>query len=413
MANLYDFIEKNGDKSFKELPPTEIDYAILANIGYLKFENIVPENNKTVVLGDVADEILNSPLTRSERPEYALLQVLKTKERYKNLKLSNFASKFDEKEGVQFAGVLIHLNNKDKVISFRGTDGTFLGWKEDFDLLYKNPIPAALAGDEYLEKMVLFHPFSNFTVLGHSKGGHVALYSTLNASPWANLRIKQTYSFDGPGINTGLDMDLWNRKAINKCHSFFPTGSVIGRLFTHDEQYTVVPSEIKNINQHTSYSWKIDENTNTFAKAEDFDRMSNTVNAVLESIFDSLNIEEKKDVSDTLYDLMVNTKCADMAELRADMKKLIYSYRTLSIKRKAVVKDILFRFAKHPKVLEFILWKLGLTGKDVLGVMNDFVDSVELESPKKENIIIEVNKNKLTKKSDNNINENEEEFSMC
>ncbi|RFT37093.1 triacylglycerol lipase, partial [Bifidobacteriaceae bacterium NR015] len=150
------------------------------------------------------------------------------------------------------------------VVAFRGTDNTLVGWKEDFNMAFRCPIPAQESAAEYLisvtqryskyiaKKASLLQKISSFfakstnlkcdnrdnsnkrdnnnhdnnnnrnsspniIVTGHSKGGNMASYATMRLDAenekLGNL-VSKIYSMDGPGFaNDVVDTSVFSRVA--------------------------------------------------------------------------------------------------------------------------------------------------------------------------------------------------------
>lgn len=90
-----------------------------------------------------------------------LLKVMAESKRYKNILLSDYLNELDYQEIKQFAAITFQLPDNTIYVSFRGTDDTILGWKEDFMMTYTLPIPSQIRAKEYLkqisEKNIIAH----------------------------------------------------------------------------------------------------------------------------------------------------------------------------------------------------------------------------------------------------------------
>lgn len=57
---------------------------------------------------------------------------------------------FSEEQQMQFAAVTMLLPGGTLAVAFRGTDDSFVGWKEDFNMAFRYPVPAQHAACEYV-----------------------------------------------------------------------------------------------------------------------------------------------------------------------------------------------------------------------------------------------------------------------
>lgn len=65
-------------------------------------------------------------------------------------------------------------------ISYRGTDNTIIGWKEDFNMSFKSHIASQLDSVKYINDIAKKYQ-NNIRIGGHSKGGNLAVYAAVFA----------------------------------------------------------------------------------------------------------------------------------------------------------------------------------------------------------------------------------------
>ncbi|MEI3499052.1 MAG: Mbeg1-like protein [Bacilli bacterium] len=68
---------------------------------------------------------------------------------------------------------MCHKNEKEKIISFKGTDSSLIGWLENFRLAYEYPTYTQKLAIDYLKNNISFLD-QDVYVVGHSKGGNLA-----------------------------------------------------------------------------------------------------------------------------------------------------------------------------------------------------------------------------------------------
>ena len=160
MNTIIDYVDWRGDLSLEQSPFNEIDAVIFTQLAYIDFSKIVSSDfSKPLLLKDVAIQIENSenfaqrvnfgPLINSEI--ITLLQKTGESKRFCNTKLLGFVTSTDIEEEKQFASITFILENKMNLIIFRGTDQSIIGWKEDFNMAYKMPIPAHIEAVNYFD----------------------------------------------------------------------------------------------------------------------------------------------------------------------------------------------------------------------------------------------------------------------
>lgn len=182
--------------------------------------------------------------------------------RFGNAQLSSYADIVDERRALQFAAIQIDLPNAGAYVSFRGTDSTLVGWREDFMLSFcVTEAQREAAG--YLERAVrrIAAQGGKAMVGGHSKGGVLAEYAALCCPDDLRGAISRVYSNDGPRMAPEI-VNADSRRVLGaKFHQIVPTYSIVGMLFARaDEGCTVVRSSGTGIGQHDPTTWQMTRN---------------------------------------------------------------------------------------------------------------------------------------------------------
>lgn len=99
-----------------------------------------------------------------------------------------YVNKTDLKDEKQFSAITFLLDDGTIYIAYRGTDATFIGWKEDFNMAFITPIPSQEDGVNYLNA-VASRVSGELKIGGHSKGGNIAVYSSMRCHPSIQKRI--------------------------------------------------------------------------------------------------------------------------------------------------------------------------------------------------------------------------------
>lgn len=101
-------------------------------------------------------------------------------------------------------------------VSYRGTDNTLIGWKEDFNMIFKSHIASQISAKEYLENIAKKYPNKKIRIGGHSKGGNLAVYASIFADSEVKKRIINVYNNDGPGFNEDIINTEDNKNQLKK-----------------------------------------------------------------------------------------------------------------------------------------------------------------------------------------------------
>ena len=188
---VFEYIEQNKNITFNEKKFNEIDNIILSLISYLDFSyiegiNTIENMGRIYLERHKLKEIAKAGW--AQKDAYLILEKLIESERYKNIKIQNYIYIATEEE--QFSAVTFIINKKLKYVAFEGTDHLMVGWKEDFELSYKYPVPAQIHAIKYLKNATKQNE-TKIIVGGHSKGGNLAQISAMELNIFKKLKIKK------------------------------------------------------------------------------------------------------------------------------------------------------------------------------------------------------------------------------
>ena len=306
MGNLFDYLSWRGDLTFDRSPFRPVDGLILSALAYVHFGALVPEGpDAPVPLGRAAEGYLSLPPARRGRcrcgDDLRLLRALAEAPRFARLGLCRQADRFVPREETQFAALTVLLEDGSAFLAFRGTDGTLVGWKEDFNLSFLDVVPAQLEAADYVQTFAA--GFSGPLRLGgHSKGGNLAVAGAALAGMKARDQIRSVWSFDGPGLNAYLLARPGYSELLTRIRSFVPKSSVVGLLLAHEEPYTVVDSDQDGLFQHDPNSWQVQGPG--VVRLEEVDPGSRLSDRTLKNWLAGLTNAQREAVADTLYELL-------------------------------------------------------------------------------------------------------------
>lgn len=264
MGNIYNYITKYSNKTFTEMEFNEVDAAILSAIPYVDFVGILENNGVETTVSVALEKFLMMKDLRKygrtgifNKDIIRLCRSIKVSLRYRNILLSNYVYIVTQEE--QFGALTMKLPNNQKIIAYEGTDHNLVGWEEDFAMFYKYPVPADVDAIKYIKHNVKLFD-KDVIVLGHSKGGHLAMTASA-FSPWyIRMKIKKVYNFDGPGYRL---REVTSRKYKNmekKLEYIIPHYSFFGLLLRHNNPAKVVKSSRKDIIAHSIFTWEVKQN---------------------------------------------------------------------------------------------------------------------------------------------------------
>jgi hypothetical protein len=240
---LTDYIQWYAGFSFYEMPFGDVDNLVMSTLAYYHF-NLLRQESKAASIRRCIAASAGS----------GFYKALYDSRRFGTLLASDFTEVFDKETDTQFAAMQFHLYDNVYYIAFRGTDNTLAGWKEDFNMAFMEEIPAQRMAREFLIKTA--ENAARVTVIGHSKGGNLALYASYASSCTLYNQIDQAVSFDGPGLNDHIIQSDGFRKMEGRMRVIRPRASLVGLLFTQPGTVRTIDSRVFSILQHYPYFWK-------------------------------------------------------------------------------------------------------------------------------------------------------------
>ena len=260
LSNLFDYLTWRDDLTLAQSPFNEVDGAILARVSYFPFDLISLSEESAITLGEAAVAFLSVPDMQQKvlfREDYPLMEALAESPRFKDMKLLSYRNTFDTENEIQFSAVTLQLAEELYYVSFRGTDNTLIGWKENFNMGFDSPVPAQLLAVDYLRALADRLP-GQFLLGGHSKGGNLAVYAGAFCDEELQSRVTEVYNFDGPGFDAKLMGQPGYDAVCGRVHTLIPQSSVVEMLLEHEEEYTIVHSTQMGLLQHDIYSWEVE-----------------------------------------------------------------------------------------------------------------------------------------------------------
>lgn len=350
MPNINDYLKWRGDLSLEADPFNEVDNMILSRFSYLPFNKIKINQEETI--GRIAEKLKDFPLEEfniaGDKP---LVENLLKSTRFQDLKVTDYEENTDKSVEKQFAAITIHLKNDEIYVSYCGTDNSIVGWKEDFNLSFTQNVPAQLEGVEYLKNISKKYPDKKIHIGGHSKGGNVAAYSAIYAGKELQDRIIDITSHDGPGFDLNIVETAEYSRILDKICTYIPQASIIGRLLEHKEKNIVVKSIEKGIMQHDIYSWQVQGKNFITEKA--VTKESELVRKIIRAWLEETSPEERKDVIDTIYAMIVSTEATTMRELSTakmrSLAKILKRYNKLEESEKKMITKVFFSLGTATK----------------------------------------------------------------
>lgn len=249
--------------------------------------------------------------------------------RFCDILLSRYVDEIDPERGIQLSALTYDLPDKTRYIAFRGTDGTVVGWKEDFNFSYQTETEGQSRAVKYLNAAG-----SDFRVPlrvgGHSKGGNLAMFAATFCEPDVKERILEVYSNDGPGFRESVVQSREYAHILPRIRSIIPESSMIGMLLNNRATPLVVKSSASGLVQHDAFTWQIRRNHFEETTLSDEGWL---VNRTLSDWLCKVNDEERASLINTVFSLIESTGKGSFKEIGdqgwKSLETIINKYREM------------------------------------------------------------------------------------
>lgn len=324
MANLFDYLLWRGDVPLSIDPFGEADNLLLCELTYTDFGGIVPEDGTPISLPEACAAFFASHDRETIRENTAytakapfLMESMATGARFGGMRLCRYMNRVDREKDTQVCAVTFLLDDGTAFVAFRGTDGTIVGWKEDFNLSYLSGTVGQKTAAAYLEETAARIPCP-LRVGGHSKGGNFAVYAAVFATPDVQARIETVYTNDGPGFRPDVtDSDAY-KAMLPKIVSIVPGNSIIGRLLRSGSAPIVVKSTAQGFAQHDGFSWQILKNR---FERTDPSAMSDFMESTVRAWSEELDDESWKTIVDMIFSMIEATGFDTFSSINEQKRK--------------------------------------------------------------------------------------------
>ncbi len=331
MGTILDYLKEYGDYSLEEKPFSDVDSLVLCQFVYLKFDGLVPgpgEEHGAVTVQELAAHPDYDHLYGDERyRKYntALFQKIYKSRRFGTMKLWNYVNLIEPEQETQFSAVVFGLSEELSYVGFRGTDESIVGWKEDLNLAFSEPVPGQRLSVSYLEQAAQTIQ-SGLYVGGHSKGGNLAVYASMNCSAGVRERIDRIYDHDGPGFRPEVRQKSAYEEIAGRIYKTVPRSSCVGMLLYTEENYKVVESKTIGLAQHNPYTLLIRDDN--FKIVEEIRAGRKFMDQALNEWILSLDQEQMHTFVDTLYRVVQASETDNLIDFTANWLKSIHKIGT-------------------------------------------------------------------------------------
>lgn len=329
MFTIYDYLDYYKNCSFEEVGFNQMDAMLFACLVYLPIKSF-SENKSYKDFVSYAYTFYKDDYSGVMKPSsFALLNKIKTSKRYENIIISNF--KNVRNNDTQFGAMSVRFNDN-LLIAFKGSDSSLISWIENLRLNYQYPTYTQSKGIKYAKDNILDSD-KNVYLVGHSKGGNLAMCAGMEIPSGLRDKVKVIYNFDGPGFlkkEYDKKFNLIKEKVVN----IVPSGSVVG-MCLYNDNFKSVKSKDLAFGEHYPVGWGV---FGEFFVKTSLSRVSKQIHEMTTTNLDAV---DKKQLGETIeelckglgvdYDSDFHLSMSEIWEIIRNMKGIdpkVYKYLT-------------------------------------------------------------------------------------
>ena len=370
MATVSDYLDWRGDISFSDDPFNEVDNVLLSLIAYVDFEGVLDEE-KGMSIGEVCRKYfwIHSPDEIKARDSYVklvpfLMEKASRSRRYSKTVLHHYVNIIDADADEQMSAVTFDLEDGTSYAAFRGTDGSIIGWREDFNLAWLRQTRGQRHAVDYLNAAGNLND-RKLRVGGHSKGGNFAVYAAAFCGESVRNRILKVYTNDGPGFMQDVAESKEIEAICDKVWSLVPEQSLFGLLMYGAYDHEVIKSSAKGVFQHDAQTWQV--LGSHFVRALRLSERSVLLSKTLNSWIADVEPEQRRKFVNFVFDVLETSGADTFSELHKNKIKnygeLIRAGRSMDGSRRKQFSEVLRVLARDGTSVLAQELKKNLDGK--------------------------------------------------
>ena len=364
MKNMLDYIKEFGHVSFEERAFSEIDALVLTELEYLPLEKVVPsdENGENfVTVKEIAEYMKehkkqlfdeNPMMMTPERHEVS--QIIADAPRFQSMKFFGVVSEWDKDTTKQFAAITVEVEPGVRLVIFRGTDDTLIGWKEDFLMTYSPLVAAQTDAKEYLAKQASLWD-GDLMVSGHSKGGNLAIYAAATQVEDVQLRIVDIFCFDSPGLYRSVLETKGYQNIVPLAMRYIPQDSLVGLMLESEVPYVIVKSNATGALQHSAMTWEIEDGQ--FIKMEKLTKNSQLNDQTFKKWTESVSDEELELFWNVFFELLFTVGIETVNDVYGQFMHYVQEFLKAAGEMDEEKRELLTRIALLLVSTRFEVWK--------------------------------------------------------
>ena len=344
--HVYGYLKKN-QKPFSAVPFNAVDALAISWMAYFDFASVKEKLPLTIKgIENLSYFKKLDPYNSSFVPKYSrkFMHAIAHSTRFRGAELLDYDYVLDKNNAAQFCVIAVRVYNL-IVVAFKGTDDSYTGWREDFELSYKDKIASYSLAEKFLKNIMKQYE-ENIVLCGHSKGGNIATY--LLSQVKDDSRIEHVYSFDGPGFRI---QGLFEKKEdrLAKFTKIIPQSSIVGVLFSNETDVKIIKSGSYSLAQHIPLVWYVKNNDFIYLKKRTLSSryLETTINAWINSLED----EEKKRFTEIIFGELDKLDPQDFIsffkKILFQLKPIYEAYLALDMDDKKLLFKVYFKLVRN------------------------------------------------------------------
>ena len=357
MATVADYLDWRGDIPFSADPFNEVDNVLLSLFAYVDLEGVV-EDGESVSIKEACRRYftLHTREETASRDSYVrlvpfLMEKAAGTRRYAETVLHHYVNIIDADVDEQMSAMTFDLEDGTGYVSYRGTDGSFVGWREDFNLAWMRQTSGQKHAADYLNRIGELSD-RPLRVGGHSKGGNFAVYASAFCDASVRERILEADTNDGPGFIQEVAESKEMEEICPKIRSLVPDESLFGLMMYGIYGHEVIKSSARRVFQHDAQTWLVVGNR--FERAEKgLTEASILLDKTLTGWVANVEPKQRKKFVDFIFDVLDTSGADTLAELHQNrirnFAELIRAAHGMDKERRNQFSEVLSVLAKNGK----------------------------------------------------------------
>ena len=308
---MIDYALLNANKTIDDLPFSTVDGLIFAQLSYLKFNGFVPNSGKDIkgyLLSKIVERKYSNKIFAKSKNDNnkKLFNAIAYSKRFGKVRAKYYEEITEKDSDTQFSAITFVISPELNVISFRGTDSTIIGWKENCDMLFRSPVSSQDISVAYLDK-VIPKLEGKVIVVGHSKGGNLAIYGSALCKKENKKRILSVMSYDNPGFTDAFLKSRSYAEIESRVIKTVPEASMIGMLLSNksNANFSIVKSEGTGMYQHDPFTWQVANNR--FIPTDSIDMTASFVDSTFNEWVFGCPPEQREQFIELIFGLIEKT----------------------------------------------------------------------------------------------------------